>query len=265
MTRTESSVLVAILNNVPDFYRARDEGWYRIPVKSAPRLTHPDILAFYQTKIFDTDRWVISWFAEVERAERLKRVQLVQDEPDHPRANDEYYCLHVGPLQRRDRPIPSRALRRVTFIPTTWQKFQQAEEINDLWDESPLEDTMWYSFKHDGIVAERQFAVSEAKTSYVLDFAIACARGQIDVECDGDKYHLPPAAVRYDKRRNNWLGSRGWSVLRFDSQEINEEMPKCMTQIKSNINELGGMKRTSTIPRVFSVSSGDYPEQLDLW
>ncbi len=257
--------MVAILNKVKDFNRARDEGWYRIPVRSAPRLTHPDVLAFYQTKIFDTDRWSISWFAEVKQVERLKRFQLIQDEPDHPRANDDYYCLRLGPLRRREQPIPSRVFRRVTFIPTMWQKFQQAEEINDLWDESPLEDKLWYAFKHDGIVAERQFTVSEAKTSYVLDFAIACDRGHLDVECDGDTYHLHPDAVHYDKRRNNWLESRGWKVLRFDGNEINREMAKCLLQVKSSIKKSGGMKRSGTIPRIFRTDDEGYPQQLELW
>lgn len=153
----------------------------------------------------------------------------------------------------------------MTFIPTTWRKFQQAEEINDLWDESPLEDEVWSAFKYEGIVAERQFAVHEVETTYILDFAVACDRGHLDVECDGDTWHLQADAVRYDKRRSNWLESRGWNVLRFDGQEINGEMPKCLAQVKSAINELGGMKRSGTIPRIFRPEAGGYPEQLELW
>jgi len=70
-----SPVLAAILNNVRDFHIARDLYWYRISVKSAPRLTHPRILAFYQTKIFDADRWSIRWYAEVRRL-RVSAVNL---------------------------------------------------------------------------------------------------------------------------------------------------------------------------------------------
>ncbi len=263
--QSESALLVAILNNVRDFNIARDQGWYRIPVKSALRLTQPRVLAFYQTKVFGADRWSISWYAEVRRIERLTRRELLPEQPDHPRAADEYYCLHLGPLQRREQPILSRTFRRVTFIPTVWRKFQQAEEINDLWNESPLEDVVWSAFKHEGLVAERQYLVSETKTTYILDFAIACDRGQLDVECDGDTWHLQPDAVRYDKRRNNWLESRGWKVMRFDGQEINTEMPKCLDLVKSAIKNLGGMKRPGTIPRIFRTGSDDYPEQLELW
>ncbi|MBI3762352.1 MAG: DUF559 domain-containing protein, partial [Chloroflexi bacterium] len=226
---------------------------------------HPHVLAFYQTKKFGDDRWSIRWYAEVRSVERLTRRQLLPKEPDHPRANAEYYCLRLGSLQRREQPIPSRALRRVTFIPTIWRKFQQAEEINDLWNESPLEDTLWSAFKYDGIVAERQFVISEAKTTYILDFAVACDRGQLDVECDGDTWHLQPDAVRYDKRRSNWLESRGWKVLRFDSREIEDEMPKCRAQVKATITNMGGLPRSGSIPRVFRAGTDNYPEQLELW
>ena len=32
----EDRVLVAVMNNRGDFQRARDEGWYRVPVRHAP-------------------------------------------------------------------------------------------------------------------------------------------------------------------------------------------------------------------------------------
>ncbi len=54
--------------------------------------------------------------------------------------NRRYYQLLLGNLQPLPKPILSRRLRRITFIPTTRKKFKTAIEINDLWDESPLED-----------------------------------------------------------------------------------------------------------------------------
>jgi hypothetical protein len=53
-------------------------------------------------------------------------------------------------------PIPCRLPRPVVFIPTTWQKFSQAEELNDLYDDSPLEDILWTDLKKEKIPAERQ-------------------------------------------------------------------------------------------------------------
>lgn len=45
-------VLIAIMNNPRDLAIARKEGWYRIPVRSAPAIMEFGWLAFYQTKIF---------------------------------------------------------------------------------------------------------------------------------------------------------------------------------------------------------------------
>jgi hypothetical protein len=36
------------------------------------------------------------------------------------------------------------------------EKFLKAEEINDLYNEGPLEDKLWYEFKREKIEAERQ-------------------------------------------------------------------------------------------------------------
>ena len=42
-------ILVAILPTPRDFDIARLFGWYRIPLKSAPKIISVDYLAFYQT------------------------------------------------------------------------------------------------------------------------------------------------------------------------------------------------------------------------
>ena len=47
----DDRVLIAIMNNKPDWRRVQEEGWYRLPARSAPPETpHFDYLAFYFTK-----------------------------------------------------------------------------------------------------------------------------------------------------------------------------------------------------------------------
>ena len=70
------------------------------------------------------------------------RWELFPDEPEDSKSQRRYYKLELSPLSRLEQPILSRRLRRITFIPTTWEKFTSASEINDLWDESPLEDRL---------------------------------------------------------------------------------------------------------------------------
>ena len=63
------SLLVAILNEPRDFHFARDEHWYRIPVDSVAKFLRgrwpPRRLAFYQTKIFEMERYSVRYYAEV--------------------------------------------------------------------------------------------------------------------------------------------------------------------------------------------------------
>jgi hypothetical protein len=63
----------------------------------------------------------------------VRRRDLLPDEADHPRADQAYYKLQIGPLERLEPPIISLRWRWVTFIETTWDRFQAAQEINGLY------------------------------------------------------------------------------------------------------------------------------------
>jgi len=61
-----SLVLVAIIPNQRDLDIARLLGWYRIPLKNAPKVIAVDYLALYQTGSFGTaERWQIKWLAPI--------------------------------------------------------------------------------------------------------------------------------------------------------------------------------------------------------
>ncbi len=53
---------------------------------------------------------------------------------------------------------------------------------------------------------------------YVGDFADEQAR--IVVEVDGREFHSEPDVFRNDRRRQNWLVSEGWMVLRFAAYDV---------------------------------------------
>lgn len=89
-----SLILVAVMPSARDLEIARVLGWYRIPLRSAPKVVDVDYLAFYQTAAFGADhRWKIEWLAPVRGHELVTRAQLFRDEPDHPRAKEEYYKI----------------------------------------------------------------------------------------------------------------------------------------------------------------------------
>ena len=109
--------VVAIMNNRADLERARTEHWYRIPVRTAPAgLLSVRWVAFYLTASFGTDKWSVRYWAEILRITEVRRIELLPTEPDHPRANDPYYRLALGPLQERGEPIFSRRRRRIVAV-----------------------------------------------------------------------------------------------------------------------------------------------------
>ena len=141
-------ILVSILPNQRDFDIARMLGWYRIPLKSAPKVISVDYLAFYQTAAFgEADRWKISYYAKVLGHELTKRQDLLQDETQHPRAHQEYFKLTIGPLQRLPKPINSKNWRRVTFFYSTGKHLLNADFLSDLIVRDDERDILWRSLR----------------------------------------------------------------------------------------------------------------------
>jgi hypothetical protein len=117
-----------------DLVRAREQGWYRLPLAHMPGRVAADYLAFYQTGAFPPgERWLVRWFAPVRGYYLATRRELIPEEPDHPRADHLYYRITLGELEPLPQPIPSSRLRRITFIPTTLARLLTATEINQLW------------------------------------------------------------------------------------------------------------------------------------
>ncbi len=237
----ETPLLVGIVNRVKDWHLVKTEHWYRIPVKSAPASLHDmKYLAFYLTSRFRDEKWAVSYYAPITGMAAVPRSELLPDEPNHERAGEPYFRIGIGDLQRLPRPIPSRRWRRIIFIPTTLEKLLNAQEINDLFNTSPIEDRLHDALKRADVPAERQYLVREEDAGYMLDFAMFCRDGNLDVECDGDRYHLTRDAAQRDRARDNDLASDGWHILRFNAREINDDSSKCLRTIRRTLERLGG-------------------------
>ena len=259
-------VLVAIMNNQRDFAILQNELWYRIPVASRPRRWPPQWLAFYQTKVFGDEAFAVNYYGRVREIQVAKRYELFPSEPANPKSERKYYkvCLHS--LEPREQPIRSTRWRRLVFIPTTWLKFVRAVEINDLFDDSPLEDDLWAELRQRKIDAERQWDVQVGQARYLLDFAVFCVNGYLDIETDGDLYHHNPERATKDNERNNALASAGWHVLRFDGRQIRESVSQeCLPAVTNTINRLGGLDSESFAPRRFYNLADGSAEQLSLF
>ncbi len=102
--------------------------------------------------------------------------------PIIPRADDIYYKVQLEELQKLAQPIVSLRWRRVTFVHTTWDRFTDATEINDLFIEGgPYVDRLYATLKERGIRAERNYHVDEGADEYVVALSVPTRDGRVNV------------------------------------------------------------------------------------
>lgn len=143
-----SFILVGIIPSPKDREIARMLGWYRIPFKFAPKIIDVDYFAFYQGANFgEQHRWRVEYIAEYRGHELTTRRELFRDEPNHPRANEEYYKVQIGPLVKLPSPIIAEKWKRITFLYTTGELFNQARIINDLVVRSDDREVLWKNLR----------------------------------------------------------------------------------------------------------------------
>jgi len=140
-------ILVAVVTEPRDLEIARLLGWYRIPLRSAPKVVAVDYLAFYQTGAFAAEKWRIQYVCQVQGHELVTRAELLQDEPNHPRAAEEYYKIQIGPLENLPHPILAEKWRRITFLYTTGEYLSNAQTLHDLVVLSEERYTLWRALR----------------------------------------------------------------------------------------------------------------------
>ena len=140
-------ILVCVLPGPRDLEIARLLGWYRIPFRTAPKVVAVDYLAFYQPASFGEAGGRIEYLAPVRGHELTTRGELLRDEPDHPRAGEEYYKIQLGPLERLPHPVTAEKWRRLAFLYTTGEYLLKARTLNDLVVQSDERQLLWQSLR----------------------------------------------------------------------------------------------------------------------
>lgn len=242
----DSPVLVAVVNEPQDLVRAHELGWYRIPLTRAPRRVAADYLAFYQTAAFPPgERWSVRWLAPIRGYRVVSRRELIPAEPDHPRADHRYYRVDLGPLLPLPHPIPSRRLRRITFIPTTLARLYAAEEINDLWIKSPPQERLWAALKEADLEAERQYPLREDLPQYVADFALFCKQGRIAVIVTDEPE--APEALRETPPPDYLVSAGGWTPVYVSLAELAAGPATWLGALRSLVERLDGPERPKSV------------------
>jgi hypothetical protein len=264
VTSQQPDVLVALMPNREDLRIASEEGWYRI---RSPELVERlrgwpasyRHVAFYQPATFEREKQCIRWYADIRGVSKVRRLDLFPNQPNHLRAQETYARLDLGPIQLLPRPVVSARPRRVLFVPTTWAKLALADELNDLFVGSPLEELMYRKLRELLILPEREYYVTCAdptkrdrpQRSFFLDFALFCRDRNLDIETDGDQYHTGSAAAAADNERGNLLEANKWHVMRFNTPGLTDKMQDTLSIIRDAVNKYGGIKEPSGVIRRF--------------
>lgn len=245
-----TEVLVALMPSAADFIIAREQHWYRIPVRNADKLVRPRwppvFVAFIFSSKFGAEANCITHYARVTDIQRASHSELFPAAQQLDAREKLYYKLLLSPLEALpDLVAGKRWDRYPVFIPTTSAKLFTAKTIDDLFDASPLEDLLAAQLELAAIPVKRQYILKINGREYSLDFAIFCEKVKINVETDGDLWHQA-GTIEADNTRNNDLASTGWAVLRFNTKQILELMESyCVPIIQDAVKYWGGLKGKS--------------------
>ena len=87
-------------------------------------------------------------------------------------------------------------------------------------NQTPQERKMWSllrNHKYKNLAFKRQHPIGD----YIVDFI--CLEKKLIIEIDGGQ-HNEPDNIEYDKKRTEYLESKGYKVLRFWNNEINKNI-----------------------------------------
>lgn len=223
------TVLVAVVNNMDDLRRAASEGWYRIPQRRAPQRVGADYLAFYQTGAFRgaEEAQTVTYFAPTRRYRLVTRRELLPGESAHPRANDYYFRIEIGPLQRLERPIPADKFLRVTFIHTSLDRLLNAQSVAELFRKEDPFDQLWAALKAHNLRPLKNRLLGERP----VDITLRARSGYLGINCAEEN--------STQEQRLSILPDR-WDLLTLTSHRIESDLNGCLRQIGSALIGLGG-------------------------
>lgn len=147
MLSPSSLILVCLLPTPRDLEIARLLGWYRIPLRTAPKVVSVDYLAFYQPASFGERSGQVEFIAQVRGHELTTRGELLKDEPNHPHVNEEYFKIQIGPLEKLDEPVKTDKWKRLTFLYSTGEYLLNAKTLNDLVVAGEERQLLWKSLR----------------------------------------------------------------------------------------------------------------------
>jgi hypothetical protein len=176
----EDRVLVGVINRKRDLKKAQLEHWYRVPKDKAPNGIRAEYVAFFLSKAFGELNGGIHYYARRTGIELARRRDLLPEESNHARADDTYYKLQFADLRRKDPPILNPTKRAIAFILTTWDRFEKAKVIADLYSEADeFVDRVFHALGQTQKHAERVWEASRQSDDGGAQIRIECNEGTV--------------------------------------------------------------------------------------
>ncbi len=100
-----------------------------------------------------------------------------------------------------------------------------------------LEKRVYDALRFNGYYPIVQYKVPSKR--FKLDFAFFSPKGlKIDVEIDGP-FHRTPEGTNRDRRRDEYMKTNGWKVIRITDISLNNGFEKQILLLIATLNELG--------------------------
>jgi len=177
----EDRVLVGVINRKRDLKIAQSQHWYRIPQKRMSHGINSEYLAFFLSgRVFKAQSGSVCYYARVRGVELVYRRDLLPEQADHPRADERYFKVALDPLSIKEPPIVNTTKRTITFIRTTWDRFVNATEINDLYSDADyFVDRIYHALRSRGIRSERFWETDSRTYDHAPGLRVLCEDGAL--------------------------------------------------------------------------------------
>jgi very-short-patch-repair endonuclease len=120
------------------------------------------------------------------------------------------------------------------------EKTERARQLRR--DSTDVEARLWAKLRHSQIHGAG-FRRQHPAGPYVLDFY--CPALRLAVELDGGQHNEAAHQTR-DRRRDQWLGERGVTMLRFWNSDVTENLSGVIETIAAKLAELKSAEMTPT-------------------
>lgn len=97
--------------------------------------------------------------------------------------------------------------------------------------ESPIERRLYNGLTSAGLYPRAQWPEGR----YRID--IAFPGKKIAIEADGKAFHSTPEQKAHDRKKDRYLRSKGWTVLRFTGSRIHRNLPAVVERIDRELTK----------------------------